>query len=179
MRLMHEKLEEMAPDVGRVTILWSELHFWVFCVFYRVLGAGIAKGDTAFFTLRSDRAQRELTETLVKQHMPEDDPLRGRILVILDEINKKLAGRRNAIIHAIWFYSQEDAPVKVWASSARKLSQKDVKAELTSLQSDIFNLTTRLMPVVADLEKRYPDDFKPLFELLPFRKSEDEPPDGA
>ena len=144
--------EKIAPLVGQVTIDWNHVQFWIFCIFWELLEVGFVPADALFFSIRSDKGQRDATSNLIKvSKIPS--ALKKTLSDLIKRTNE-LSGRRNAIIHAMIFvWEPSEAPV-IFGSSSPRLSKKaDVEVELAELIKEIGTLSLDLARSVDILHK--------------------------
>jgi len=110
--------------IGRITVTLNSAHW---CVF-ELMGIlqNTDREDTApiFYSLRADKAQRELTQAIAKNRLrdPREQALLTEINQAIDELGK-IAGKRNSFIHTHWtmshgsdgyqFTTAENVPVKL------------------------------------------------------------------
>ena len=144
--------EKIAPLVGQVTIDWNHVQFWIFCIFWELLEVGFVTADALFFSMKSDRGQRDATSRLIKVSTISGD-LKTTLGDLIERTNK-LSGRRNDIIHAMIFvWKPSEAPV-IFGSSSPRLSKKaDVEVELAELIQEIGTLSLDLARSVGILHQ--------------------------
>lgn len=138
-----------APLIGRVTIAWNQAHYFIFQVFLALHPRPEPEfAETIFFALKSDRAQRDLTLAAART-MIKHPPLLKETTAAIDRFTG-LAGRRNAVTHAMWaFQPRPDSGELLWKPHPT-FSKKDIKAELNALITDILGATLS----VAELPER-------------------------
>lgn len=143
--------EALQNYIGRLTVLWNDIHFCIFLLFWKLMDKDIEKSEAIFFLLRSDRAQRDLTKSLVKATLERHPDVQNRTCKAIEAIND-VSGRRNDFIHAMWINDHPNV-VKVWTSSSPRLSEKDIKQEAISLERDCLEANLTIVRLIDEVDK--------------------------
>jgi hypothetical protein len=124
-------LADLAPQIGKITMAWNDLHLFVFSIFWRLNGNHALRSKAIFFAARADRTQRDMTMALIQQEMAGVPLLQTAATEALNEIGN-LTSRRNAVIHAMWAYEADwqTGTATVFPPSSPKLSKKRLGEEL-------------------------------------------------
>lgn len=127
--------------VGEMTVLWNHCQAMVFSIFFHSLGADLPKAQSVFFSIPSDRGQRNAARKLL-QSSPSDFATRAD-----DAIHDlgELGDLRNAFIHAIWDFSRQSADATSWLGVWNKrLGAGDPIVKCAGLIADLNGLLGRL-----------------------------------
>ncbi|MDP1730524.1 MAG: hypothetical protein Q8L54_04955 [Devosia sp.] len=88
--------------VGRATVAWNTLSGCIFDLFSMLSEMGTDAAKATFFTVASDRSQRDMVSNLVELRIGKLNPkLAKDAQTLLGEANK-LAGKRNDILHVVF-----------------------------------------------------------------------------
>lgn len=159
----------LATNIGRITIAWNDIHFFVFTMFWRMNGNDPAKAMDIFFALRADSAQRDITAGLANSALAPWPELQQQAISALNAIGK-LAGRRNAFVHAMWIFESQEGDIEhksLFAPSSPKLSAKDIATELEQLGAEIEALKITVAKVTIAIEEKFkPSKQQALAKLL-------------
>lgn len=98
--------------VGRATVAWNTLSGAVFDHFRTLSGMGEVDAKAIFFTVASDRSQRDMVSRLFDLKIKPDHPaLAKRARSLLGDADK-LAGKRNDILHVVFVNSLDPSKVE-------------------------------------------------------------------
>lgn len=142
-------IASLATEIGHVTIEWNEIHFYVFDIFVELVGSYI-RASAIFFSLQSDRAQRDATAALAKTIYVPTDELSKQITTVLNRISAA-AFRRNDLIHAMWEIDHAEQLASVMSISKPRLSNKDLREELKSFREHLVDLANEISHVRGQL----------------------------
>lgn len=99
-------------SVGQATIAWNTLAGSMYDLFSLLSEMDAASAKAVFFTVMSDRSQRDMVSALVETRLkPRYPKLAKKAQHIIGEANK-LSGRRNDILHVVFEDSQSPQKVK-------------------------------------------------------------------
>lgn len=147
---------EVPIALGRVTIAWNNVSHAVFTMYHLLSGLDEEAAKATFFCIASDRAQRDMTEQLVKLKLEPRDPKLGkRAKSILKEINK-LAGRRNDFIHVVFMDDHNPEAVKPFyprGSIKEKVGQELIDS-MHKLTIECLDSAIALLKVTSEAQKR-------------------------
>ena len=90
-----------AATIGLVLVTWNSVHSTVHSIFVHLSSLGLEAANAIFFTLKQDRAQRDITRALAKVRLAAHDALATRLNKLFNEIDE-LGGERNAVAHTLW-----------------------------------------------------------------------------
>jgi hypothetical protein len=141
-------LSEIAPAIGKITLVWNDIHLFVFSIFWRLNGGAAKRSKAIFFAARADRTQRDMTTALIQAEMELVPELRDAAVAVLADVGR-MSGRRNDVIHAMWAYDAdwENGVASVFEPSGARLSRKRLGEELTKLYEDMVRLDARLSTI--------------------------------
>jgi hypothetical protein len=112
-----------AALIGRVTLMWSDVHAQVGQLFEDFCASEEAR--KRYWETQSDRTQRQLLLAVGSVALQDYSDLRGRLEKTLAEIDR-LAGDRNAAIHTYWAI---DLPAEKILPHRRIPSHKRLRAD--------------------------------------------------
>jgi hypothetical protein len=108
-QLVHESTVPLY--VGRATIAWNTLSGAMFQSYQLLSELDEATAKATFFSITSDRSQRDIVANLVELKLrPLDPVIANRFKSVIGEANK-LAGKRNDILHVVLV--DDDSPDRV------------------------------------------------------------------
>ena len=138
-------LSDLTEKIGKLTIAWNDLHFFVFSIFWQLNGNDAARSSAIFFSIQSDRTHRQVTVALAKVVLAIVPRLCESLIGLLEEVNK-LSGRRNDVIHAMWAFdgNWQDGAASVFAPSSPRLSKKRLDEELDKLLRELLILRMKV-----------------------------------
>ena len=118
-----------AALIGRVTLMWSDVHAQVGQLFEDFCASEEVR--KRYWETQSDRTQRQLLLAVGSVVLQDYPDLRGRLEKTLAEIDR-LAGDRNAAIHTYWAI---DLPAEKILRHQRIPSHKRLRADFNSSNS--------------------------------------------
>src|SRR5258705_13514347 len=65
-------LQSLAPLIGEINMTWGDIQSLIFMAFVHLLKGDGARGQTIFFALKTDRAQRDITLALAMLVIVDD-----------------------------------------------------------------------------------------------------------
>jgi hypothetical protein len=140
--------DDLAPLVGKATIAWNDLQFAILSIFFTVLPCPRELSEALFFSIKSDRAQREMVRAAVEHVVaPIDAMLAKKITDLFVKIEKKQYKRRNSAVHAMWMIrleTQEPAIYQEKDHLSKKGSLKEIKKELEAMTVDFMEIANDL-----------------------------------
>jgi hypothetical protein len=122
-----KKLKEFASIVGDVNMSWGDCQFFIYVIFARLMAGDIHRAEAIFFSLKTDRAQRDVTGALGKLVLKNHPDLQTRLSKLIGNL-ETLAGERNDVIHAMWGVQLGEP--KLLAGSSPRLREKPLKETL-------------------------------------------------
>lgn len=144
----------LAREVGALTIAWNDMQFGILSLFTAVVPYDSALAEVMFFSIRSDRAQRDMVAAVVRSEVGGCDPqLAEKIVRKIADIEKK-AGLRNDAIHAMWMLDFETKDIWIYQQSNRLNRHSDmatIKTELDNLADEYFGFTVDLFRLREEL----------------------------
>ena len=87
--------------IGAITIVWNDAHEQVFRNFWYFSGLSKKQAEEAFFSLRSDYAQRKKTMAAIEKYQPYPAEHKEHAIKWIDKLSEKSA-ERNAVTHTMW-----------------------------------------------------------------------------
>ena len=156
---MTDSTAELEAAIGRVNIIWNDLHYVIFEIFWLLLRRDSVAATALFFSTQSDRAQRKMVASLAKARFGEGSNEANLIISTL-ELANKLAGRRNDVIHAMWDWAHPDG-LSVIAESSKRLARKDWRRELENLHEEIAGAALKIADLLEALIPTVPEPLVP------------------
>lgn len=152
-RLMTLHEVRVPLTVGRATIAWNTLSGEVFEHFNLLSGMNQEASKSVFFTVASDRSQRDMLGKLFEVNLKPDYPsLSKRGKSLLGEADR-LSGKRNDILHVV--YKDELDPSKVSQLEERgHLKGKfgsDLLDAIDEFTTACLNLTLNFLKLRGDI----------------------------
>lgn len=141
-------LAELTTKIGKITIAWNDLHFFVLAIFSEMNNRDPLKSAAIFFAVQADRTQRNMTEALIKEDSQMPPLLKQAAIDTLNDIGRT-AGRRNDLVHAMWIFESDldSGTATVFAPSSPRLSRKRLGEELDKLYEDAVKLSRRISTI--------------------------------
>jgi hypothetical protein len=100
--------------VGRAAIAWNNLHFSIFQTFIALSDLDSKEAATIFFTIKSDRSQRDIVTGLIELRLkPLDKKLAKQLNSVLGVVNA-LAGKRNDTLHVVYVDDLDSTKTRVY-----------------------------------------------------------------
>lgn len=87
--------------IGAITMAWNDAHETVFRLFHHLSGMPKPMAEGVFFSLNSDRAQRDITRAVARATTAIAEEWKVEAIRLLGQLDQK-SGERNAAIHTMW-----------------------------------------------------------------------------
>jgi hypothetical protein len=159
-----ELIARHAELIGRVALLWSDVHQHIGQLFEQFTPS--AEERKRYWDTPSDNAQRQLARAAASVALREYPDLRERFEKTLDEIDR-LAGDRNAAIHSYWAIDLPNGKILPHRSvPPHKSLRADFEVQFKQLMEKLSNIWIDLF----DLDMDYLDSKAG----VPLRKRRDE-----
>lgn len=129
----HDKL---ALAIGKVTIAWNGAHETLFDIFHRVTAMTPDAADAVFFSIKSDRGQRDLVRkaaAVILSNSGRASELQ-ELTAYIKELDR-MAEKRNTSIHTMWH------GLLRWDADGRRIVMKP-----RTLRSETESLATLEVP---------------------------------
>ena len=129
-------------------------------IFRDLLGNENPAAEAIFFALRSDKGQRDITQALAKAVITDDPEFCRDVIKTINEAGK-LAGKRNAVIHAFWLVSHAEETAIYWPGSDNRAFEGVNVVE--KLQADLKEIDSMAMSVFSTHQRveKYMETAKP------------------
>ena len=114
-------LTEHAQLIGSVVIAYNKVQWVISVLFVALSGMPAEEARDIFFTLKSDRLQRDITLAAGKTALAGHPALWERFETTLEKVNE-LAGERNAAVHTMWAIDWQ-----YWGSRRRRSRMKNLR----------------------------------------------------
>lgn len=148
------KIDRLAHYIGHVTLQWNNVQFWYFILFKTLLLDLAGPAHSLFFSAKSDRGQRDMLQHLAAFEMENHPDLLAEMIALIERGNK-LAGKRNAILHAMWNFGKRGVPPSVHLPRHNRLHGKDAEEEfidvlnsLVALESDLIAYEKKMSAII-------------------------------
>jgi hypothetical protein len=150
-------IEDLTYKIGKASVAWTSVHHLVFLAFQRLSGMHPACSDAAFYALKNDGAQRDITLAVARVILRENEQF-DTLKAILKDIGKQ-SGARNEAVHTSWAvsFAANEGPVvsaakitkargPAWADS------EDFAAKYVKLAADLAKIGERFMAWHRDVQ---------------------------
>lgn len=139
------KSDHLAYSIGLVTLKYNDVQFWFFLIFQSMMHRALYLAHPTFFSVKSDRGQRDMVRSLAEERLKEYPALRKALGGFIERANR-LGGRRNDVLHAMWHYEEPRKPPSVRLPLHNRLAGKDWEAALNELLHDLRDLEDEVWP---------------------------------
>ncbi len=146
------KADQLALHIGRVTIEWNNVQFWFFILFKTLLHNATYTAHSIFFSIRSDRSQRERVKNLAIQELENHATYLKELNKLIKTANQ-LGGRRNDALHSMWEYGERGTKPRVYLPLNNRLYKKDAETEFAELLKQLRLLQDLLISLEKRIEK--------------------------
>lgn len=144
--------------VGAITIVWNDAHEQVFRLFWYFSGMPKEQAEAVFFALKSDSAQRDVTEAVIERHPSYPSEHKQHALEWIKKLGKK-SSERNAATHTMW---SADSFLEGKMSPSADISKEYFHRRLGDNNTKLFgDLLNALYEITLELNKA-----TAIFEIL-------------
>jgi hypothetical protein len=144
------KSDRLAHSIGLVTLKYNDVQFWFYLIFQTMLHDALYLAHPTFFSVKSDRGQRDMVRNLATERLKEY-PIFLKALCGFIERANKLGGRRNEVLHAMWNYEDREQTPNVRLPFHNRLIGQDADKALSALLAELQALETELWPFYANV----------------------------
>ena len=156
---------EHAISIGRVALAWNQASYAVYLIFASAVGLEVKAAWAAFWALKSDAGQRDVTLALVQSRLGDTNPL----ATSLKSSARKLAAisvERNLVVHTPWgitFLDTEGDDPRKWSNPAplplvrHPRLQADFAAQCSDIEVRLDELTAELFALAPKISAALKD----------------------
>ena len=136
-------IEPLAAAIGHVTISLNHCQSLILQMLHKALRCEISEARAVFFALPSEQSQRDVTVAALEEGLRLHPALRDKAATAIGDFGK-LAGKRNDLVHAIWFFPDDDGTAKLYQDVRKKFAGKDPAQEAWRLSGELGAMAERL-----------------------------------
>jgi len=136
-------IEPWAAAIGHLTISWNHCQSLVLQMLHNALRCEISEARAIFFALPSEQAQRDVTGAALEAALRSHPALRDKAATAIEGFGQ-LTAKRNDLVHAIWFFPDDDGTTELYPDVRKNIAGKDPAQEAWRLSGELGAMAEQL-----------------------------------